>query len=218
MIQQVPSFNEALLDKLVTHFGVTRHMKDGGYILPDGRLLNLQRSDINNRQFHRAVAALMPEDMLGICDEITIINLMAATGAIRYEARGRVHVAVEPTRQQRRKLFDIMKYSVHSYRVIVSDSNGATMGDQMFQSPQAHELLHFFNNCFSSEQKQYRDDEFYVTEERDYCVLVFRPEQRRIGRYDLKTNTYTIDPRFEGVLDVFEDKISQLNIFERCAN
>lgn len=206
-IQQRPNFNEALLSKLVTHFGVTRHVKDGGYILPDGRLLNLQRSDMNNRQFHRAVAALMPEEMLGIIDEITIVNLMASTGAIRYEARGRVHVAVKPTQLQRRRLFDIMKYSVHSYRVLVSDLNGATIGDQMFQSPQAHELLHFFNRCFSSAQKQYRDDEFYIIEDQGDYIFTFRPEQRQIGRYQSNTNTFTIVPEFEGSLAMFKQQV-----------
>ncbi len=144
MIQQEQQFNEMLLDKLVAHFGVTRFSKDGGYILQDGSLLNLQRSDMDNRQYHRAVAALLPKEMHGICDEITIVNLMTATGIIRYEARGRVHVAVKPTQLQRRKLFEIMKYSEHSYRILVSDSNGATIGDQSFKSPQAHELLQFF--------------------------------------------------------------------------
>ncbi|PSW06901.1 hypothetical protein [Photobacterium lipolyticum] len=208
-IQQVPNFNEALLSKLVTHFGVTRHVKDGGYILPDGRLLNLQRSDMENRQFHRAVAALMPEEMIGIIDEITIVNLMASTGAIRYEARGRVHVAVKPTQLQRRKLFDIMKYSVHSYRVLVSDLNGATIGDQMFQSPHAHELLDFFNRCFSSAQKQYRDDEFYLSKELDDYIFTFRPEQRQIGRYKSSTKTFTILPEFEGSLAMFKQQVTK---------
>ncbi|WP_299018759.1 hypothetical protein [uncultured Photobacterium sp.] len=212
MVQAVQNNNQALLNKLVAHFGITRFTKDGGYILPDGRLLDLQRSDMDKRQYHRAIAALLPEEMLGACDEITIINLMATTGVIRYESRGRVHVAAEPTQTQRRKLFDIMKYSVHPYRVIASDANGATIGDQMFQSPQAHELLQFFNCCFASGQKQYRDDEFYVMEERGNYVFVFRPEQRRIGRYVASTNVYNIEPKFEGSLNLFKTKISSLNL------
>ncbi|MDX1301280.1 hypothetical protein [Photobacterium sp.] len=208
-IQQVINFNDALLSKLEAHFGITRHIKDGGYILPDGRLLNLQRSDMENRQFHRAVAALMPQEMVGIIDEITIVNLMASTGAIRYESRGRVHVAVKPTQLQRRKLFDIMKYSVHSYRVLVSDLNGATIGDQTFQSPHAHELLNFFNRCFSGEQKQYRDDEFCLREELDDYTFTFRPEQRQIGRYQSSTKTFIILPEFEGSLAMFKQQVEK---------
>lgn len=207
MVQEV--HNKELLDKLVAHFGITRFTKDGGYILPDGRLLDLQRSDMDKRQYHRAIAALLPEEMHGACDEITIVNLMAVTGVIRYEARGRVHVAAEPTQLQRRKLFDIMKYSVHSYRVIVSDSNGATIGDQMFQSPQAHELLRFFNHCFKAGQKQYRDDEFSLAEDGGDFTFSFRPEQRCIGRFQSKTATFTIQPEFEGALEIFKRKVSE---------
>jgi len=209
MIQQEQEVNEALLDKLIAHFGVTRFSKDGGYILQDGSLLNLQRSDMDNRQYHRAVAALLPKEMHGICDEITIVNLMTATGIIRYEARGRVHVAVKPTQLQRRKLFEIMKYSEHSYRVLVSDSNGATIGDQFFKSPQAHELLQFFDRCFSDGQKQYRDDEFYVSEEQGDIIFTFRPEQRQIGRYQPSSRTFTIMPEFGGSLTLFKEQVGK---------
>ena len=212
MVQEVNNYKKELLDKLVEHFGITRFTKDGGYILPDGRLLDLQRSDMDKRQYHRAIAALLPEEMHGACDEITIVNLMAATGVIRYEARGRVHTATEPTQLQRRKLFDIMKYSVHGYRVIVSDPNGATIADQMFQSPQAHELLHFFNRCFSDGPKQYRDDEFSLAEEQGDYVFIFRPEQRSIGRYQSSTDSFTIQPDFKGALVLFKKKVDERQV------
>lgn len=212
MDRAVQNNNQALLDKLVEHFGLTRFTKDGGYILPDGRLLDLQRSDMDKRQYHRAIAALLPQEMHGACDEITIINLMAATGVIRYESRGRVHVAAEPTQTQRRKLFDIMKYSVHPYRVIASDTNGATIGDQMFQSPQAHELLHFFNQCFSGSLKEYRDDEFCVMQEHNDYVLVFRPENRIASRYSVNSGTYTTEPGFDDVLALFKKKLAKIKI------
>ena len=200
------NYNE-LLDKLVEHFGITRFIKDGGYILPDGRLLDLNRSDMDKKQYHRAIAAFLPQEMHGACDEITIVNLMAVTGVIRYEARGRVHIAAEPTPQQRRKLFEIMKYSVHGYRVIVSAHNGATIGDRMFQSPQAHELLHFFNHCFSAEAKQYREDEFSITEEQSGYIFIFRPEQRRVGHYQSVTDTFIIQPEFNDLLPFFKQQV-----------
>lgn len=209
MIQKEKKFSEELLDKLVAHFGVTRSNKDGGYILPDGSLLNLQRSDMDNKQYHRAVAALLPEEMQGGCDEITIVNLMTATGIIRYEARGRVHVAVKPSQLQRRKLFEIMKYSEHSYLVFVSDQTGATIGEQTFKSPQAHELLQFFERCFSGEQKQYRVDEFYVSQEQDDFIFTFRPERRQIGRYHSSTGEFTIKPEFEGSLTMFKQQVEK---------
>ncbi|OLQ69971.1 hypothetical protein BIT28_10525 [Photobacterium proteolyticum] len=210
MIQQEQQFNDVLLDKLVAHFGVTNIKKDGGYILRDGSLLNLNRSDLSNRQYHRAVAELLPKEMHGACDEITIVNLMTATGIIRYEARGRVHVATKPTQPQRRKLFEIMKYSEHSYRVLVSDTNAATIGDKNFKSPQAHELLQYFEGCFSGNQQQYRDDEFGISKEQDDIIFTFRPAQRQIGRYQPSTRTFTIMPEFEGSMALFKEKTAKL--------
>ncbi|MFM2479899.1 hypothetical protein [Celerinatantimonas sp. YJH-8] len=208
MVQSDPNFAEYLLNRLIENFGVTHSNKDGGYILPDGRLLNLQRSNLSLKQYHRAVAALLPEDMQGICDEITIVNLMVATGVIRYEARGRVHVAVKPTQPQRQKLFNIMKYSEHDYLVLVSDKTAATIGEQRFKSPQAHELLQFFERCFSEQGKQYRADEFSLCPEEDGYGLIFRPGQQQIARYFCTTGAFVIQSDFTGVKALFKQKIA----------
>ncbi len=199
---------DELLGKLVKRFGVTSSNKDGGYLLPDGSLLNLQRSIKSNKQYHREVAALLPEEMQGACDEITIVNLMIATGAIRYEAKGRVHVASEPTQAQRRKLFDIMKYSEHDYLIIVSDRNAATIGEQRFKSPQAHELLQFFNQCFNGEQRQYRTDEFSIHKNGDEYILTFRPGQSLAAHYNATSDTFTVQPDFEGILHFFRQQLA----------
>jgi hypothetical protein len=203
---------QMLIDKLVEHFGITQFSKDGGYILPDGRLLDLQRSDTKNHQYHRSIAELVPKSMHGLCDEITIVNLLSATGAIRYENKGRVHVAAPPTEAQRRKLFSLMKYSVNPYRVMVSDINGATIGEATFQSPQAHELLDFFSGCFSSTKKTYRKDEFYVTKEDNDYILIFRTNNRKIGRYSSLTSEYQIEPNFSDAMDLFKEKLLELQV------
>ncbi len=210
MAMEQHELKQELLDKLIDHFGVTDSNKDGGYILPDGHLLNLNRSDLTIKQYHRTVAALVPDNMQGICDEITIVNLMTVTGIIRYEAKGRVHVAAKPTQLQRRKLFDIMKYSQHDYLVHVSDQTGATIGELRFKSPAAHELLQFFERCFSPEhKKQYRHDEFSIDRQGQEFRLTFRPSSEEIGRYDSDSETFTINPEFEGILPLFKQKIEQ---------
>lgn len=201
---------KALLDGLISYFGITSRIRDGGYLLPDGRFLDLQRSDLDKRQYHRAIAACIPEELIGKCDEITIVNVLAATGVIRYESSGRVHVAKAPTMIQRRKLFDLMKYSVHRYQVIVSDINGATIGERFFQSPQAHELLNFFNECFSTQAQQYRDDEFYSCEREGEFVFIFRTDHRVIGHYVPETDQFTIEPSFQGALPLFESQVRAL--------
>ncbi|UXH99889.1 hypothetical protein [Photobacterium sp. TY1-4] len=204
---------EALISQLVSHFGVTRIQKDGGYVLPDGNLLNLQRSDLDHRQYHRAVAALLPKEMQGACDELTIVNLMVATGIIRYEARGRVHTAVKPTQAQRRRLFELMKYSEQGFRVIASDCNGATIGDQMFKSPAAHELLRFFSGCYDSNQKVYREDEFGIQPTAQGFRLMFRPAHREIGFYEPETGTMTLIPEFSDVMSLFRQQVAQYQVF-----
>ncbi|UTV29161.1 hypothetical protein [Photobacterium atrarenae] len=214
MDKEVQQNCDRLISALVTHFGVTRVQQDGGYILPDGRLLNLHRSDTDNRQYHRAVAALLPAEMQGACDELTIVNLMVATGVIRYEARGRVHTAVKPTQSQRRKLFELMKYSEQWFRVIASDSNGATIGDEVFKSPPAHELLQFFSACYDDSQKVYREDEFGIQPTDTGFALMFRPAQRQIGVYESDSDTMTVIPEFSNLLSLFERRVAQYQVFE----
>ncbi len=209
MLETYNEYNQELIDKLINYFGVTNSKNNGGYILPDGSLLNLNRADRSVKQYHREVTALLPEEMRGVCDEITIINLMTATGAIRYEAKGRVHVAAEPTQAQRRKLFDIMKYSEHDYLVYVSDRTSATIGEARFKSPQAHELLQFFNSCFKQDaKKRYRDDEFSVNREADDYSLTFRTSGETIAHFHAADNQFVVNPEFTGIQPLFEQKIA----------
>ncbi|CAG9000598.1 MAG: hypothetical protein CENE_02598 [Candidatus Celerinatantimonas neptuna] len=207
-IQPDQMLAKELLDKLINHFGVTTSSKDGGYILPNGELLNLNRSNLSAKQYHRAVTELLPEDMRGICDEVTIVNLMVVTGIIRYEATGRVHVAMNPTAAQRSRLFSIMKYRDNDYLVMVSDKTAATIGERRFKSPSAHELLEFFEHCYH-DKKQYRVDEFALSKEGEDYILTFRPSQQAIARYDASTKQFTAQPNFEDVLELFRQQIAK---------
>jgi hypothetical protein len=198
---------QSLLDTLIAHFGVTPSNKDGGYILPNGTLLNLKRSNLSSKQYHHEVAKLLPEEMRGHCDEITIINLMIATGIVRYEAKGRVHAATLPTMAQRRKLFEIMKYSENDYLMYVSAPNAATIGETRLKSPQAHELLQFFEGCFSAKQRQYRADEFSVSQDGDELRLTFRPAQQLVASYDPASQKMTTAQGFEDVIELFKQLI-----------
>lgn len=214
MDKEVQQNRDTLISKLVAHFGVTPVQKDGGYILPDGSLLNLQRSDMDHRQYHRAVTALLPAEMQGACDELTIVNLMVVTGLIRYEARGRVHTAVKPTQVQRRQLYELMKYSEQRFRVIASDGNGATIGDAVFKSPPAHELLQFFSACYDDDQQEYREDEFGIQPTDTGFELMFRPAQRQIGVYESDSDTMTVLPEFSNLLSLFERRVAQYQALE----
>jgi hypothetical protein len=200
---------KAIIDRLVDHFGITEFSKDGGYILTDGRLLDLQRSVDEKKQYHRVIAELLPPEMKGISDEMSIVNLLVSTGVIRYEPTGRVHVAAFPTAEQRRKLFEIMKYSVNNYRIIVSDVNGATLGDQTFRSPAAHELRNFFSASFSSDNRQYLDDEFTLRREGDDWLMIFRSDKRVIGRYFSADGSFQLSDDFVAAKPLFEKLIQR---------
>ena len=67
MVQTNKEYNQELIEKLINHFGIIESKNNGGYILPDGSLLNLNRTDKSIKQYHREVAALLPEEMQGIC-------------------------------------------------------------------------------------------------------------------------------------------------------
>ena len=199
-----------IIEKLVKYFGTTEIKKDGGYILKDGRLLDLQRSIPEKKQYHRKIADLLPSEMRGPSDDVSIVNLLVMTGVLRYESRGRVHVASPPTLEQRRRLFDIMKYSLHEYRIMVTDINGATIADEMFRSPAAHELRDFFDRSFSNEHRRYLEDEFMIHREGDDCQLIFRLDQRVIGRYESNSGEYRLSGDFNGVMPVFQKLVNQM--------
>lgn len=201
---------QQVIERLIAHFGLTGMKKDGGYILPDGRLLDLQRSDIEKKQYHRVISQLIPEELKGISDEISIVNLLVLTGIIRYEPTGRIHVAHPPTQEQRKCLFDLMKYSVHEYRIIVSDTNGATIGDQSFRSPAAHELKAFFAAVFAAGHEGYKSDEFTLRKNGGNWDFIFRSDNRVIGSYFPKTHHYELDDSFSGAKAIFVELVERI--------
>ncbi|MGX9419398.1 hypothetical protein ACWU4D_18920 [Vibrio sp. WJH972] len=201
-----------IIEKLVKYFGTTEITKDGGYILKDGRLLDLQRSIPQKKQYHRKIADLLPPELKGTCDDVSISNLLVTTGVLRYEARGRVHVASPPTIEQRRRLYNMMKYSVDEYRVIVTDVNGATIADEMLHSPAAHELKDFFDRSFSIEHRHYLEDEFAVEPDGPDCRLVFRLDHRVIGKYESKSGEFYLLDDFFGAMPVFETLIDKMKL------
>jgi hypothetical protein len=203
------SKEKEIIDKLVEYFGTTEFTKDGGYILTDGRLLDLQRSVPAKKQYHRKIADLLPPEIKGVSDDVSIVNLLVSTGVIRYEPTGRVHVATPPTMEQRRRLYEIMKYSVNHYRIIVTDINGATIADQMFRSPAAHELRDYFNKSFSLDQRRYLEDEFTVEEGDGVWHFIFRLDQRVIGEYEPNSDKYLLSDDFYGAMPIFETLINR---------
>nr|WP_086940522.1 hypothetical protein [Thaumasiovibrio occultus] len=164
-----------IIDTLQHHFGTTDWLNRGGYLMPDGQLLDLQRDNRALKQFHQAVTQLLPQAMQTEVAELTIIRMMALTGIIRYEAKGRLHLATPPTSAQRQRIFQLMKYSVNPFSMVISHATGITLAERRFTSPAAHELLAFYQAVFDHQQYQLNREEIVCRQHENKWQWVFRP-------------------------------------------
>ncbi|WP_087016384.1 hypothetical protein [Thaumasiovibrio subtropicus] len=198
-----------LLAKIECHFGTTEWISSGGYILPDGRLLDLKRSKAEQKQFHRAIAELLPEAMLSVADEVSIIHVMAATGIIRYEAKGRLHLVKMPTPAQRQRIFSIMKYSVNPFQVMISHPCGVSLAQETFHSPSAHELLSFYEAALDEYRADLWLDEFGIRETDTHWQFVFRPTCQVVGQYHKISTHYYLDANYLAFTATFDELLVQ---------
>ncbi|WP_413112488.1 hypothetical protein [Thaumasiovibrio sp. DFM-14] len=170
-----------LIDTVEAFFGTTNWVSRGGYILPDGRLLDLKRSDQDKKLFHHVVISLLPTNMRSAAAEVSIIRLMAETGIIRYEPRGRAHLATMPTPAQRQRLFQIIKYSQSPFQIFISHTSGVTLAQKTFHAATAYELLQFYESAFAANSADYWCEEFSLLADTTQWRLLFRPSQQIVG-------------------------------------
>ncbi len=179
--------------------------------MPDGRLIDLQRSEVDKKRFHRAIAVILPDHMQSVADEVSIINVMSETGIIRYEAKGRLHLATMPTPQQRQRIFSMMKYSVNPFCVMVSHRCGATLAERCFHSPSAHELLMFYSSALNTDYSAHVRDEFTLRDDTTHWSIVFRPAKQVVGRVCKNSRYYYIDANYVKFCDLFEGFLVNMN-------
>ena len=92
-------------DRLIELLGLTNNIHEAGYILPDGRLLHLNRSNCFKRKNHLDILKLLPayRGQEHSITETDMIAFMAKEQLVRFCIDGKIHTAVKPTSKQLRK-------------------------------------------------------------------------------------------------------------------
>ena len=99
-------------DILIEKLGLTNNIKEAGYILPDGRLLHMNRSNSFKRKNHLDILKLLPafKGQEHSIIDTDMIAFMAKEKMVRFCIDGKIHTAVKPTSQQLRKIYNAVAY------------------------------------------------------------------------------------------------------------
>lgn len=198
-------------DKLIEVLGITKNIKEAGYILPDGQMLHLDRSNCFKRQNHLDVLKLLPA-FLGKEHSIIdtdMIAFMAKEQLVRFCIDGKIHTAVKPTSIQLRKIYSILAYRSNSFEIILSNAAGMTLAQHRVSGPSMSALVQIFKAYAPEEQGHFSEDEFCIDEDEKYFMLIFRPTMKVIGKINKKSKRIKIDPQFKEATSLFIRLIKQ---------
>lgn len=189
---------------LIDHFGLSTSAKDVGFILPDGRMLNLQRWYPDRRRNHvDAVAVLYGRPPSGKqWNEVDLIELMAELHLLRFCLKGEIHAANPPTRGQIRKLYSLVAYRSNVFEVLISNAQGATMARTELISPTMENILNLFK-IYSDNAVHLSEDEFGIEDRGAHYSFVFRPNQQTVGRYLKNSGVVEMNPLFDQAKPLF---------------
>ncbi len=198
-------------DKLIEVLGLTNNINEAGYILPDGRLLHLDRSNCFKRKNHLDVLKLLPA-FLG--KEHTIIDtdmiaFMAKEQLVRFCIDGRIHTAVKPTSEQVRKLYSVVAYRSNPFEIIISNAAGMTLEQHTVSGPSMNALVKIFDRYSSVKQDDFNEDEFCIEEEEKYFTLTFRPAMKTVGRMNKNSKMIKMEPLFKEATQLFMRLVKQ---------
>ena len=191
-------------DKLIEILGLTNNINEAGYILPDGRLLHLERSNSFKRKNHLDVLKLLP-DFLGQEHSIIdtdMIAFMAKEQLVRFCIDGKIHTAVKPTPEQLRKIYSVLAYRSNPFEIIISNAAGMTLSQHTVSGPSMSTLVDIFKE-YSATNTQLSEDEFCIEENEKYFKLIFRPAMKSVGRMSKKSNMIKIEPQYKEATQLF---------------
>lgn len=206
--QQVPVSDT---DKLIEVLGLTNDIREAGYILPDGRLLHLDRSNCFKRKNHLDVLKLLP-DFLGQEHSIIdtdMIAFMAKEQLVRFCIDGRLHTAVKPTPTQLRKIYTTLAYRSDPFEVIISNESGMTLAQHTISGPTMGALVEIFSTYDNKQHSDFSEDEFCIEEDDTHFILIFRPAMKAIGRYNKKSQMLKMEEGFKEASSLFIHLIKQ---------
>jgi len=202
---------ESDTDKLIKLLGLTNDIHEAGYILPDGRLLHLDRSNSFKRKNHLDVLKLLP-DFLGQEHSIVdtdMIAFMAKEKLIRFCIDGRLHTAVKPTSIQLRKIYTTLAYRSTPFEVIISNEAGMTLSQHTISGPTMGALVKIFSTYDLKEHGDFPEDEYCISEDETHFSLVFRPAMKTIGKFNKKSSMIKMEEGFKEASSLFMRLIKQ---------
>jgi hypothetical protein len=200
-------------DKLVAVLGLTHNINEAGYILPDGRLLHLDRSNTFKRKNHLDVLKLLPS-FLGQEHSIIdtdMIAFMAKEQLVRFCIDGKIHTAVKPTSAQLRKIYSVLAYRSNPFEIIISNAAGMTLAQHRVSGPSMSVLVNIFSAYQPSGQGHFSEDEFCVEENETYFKMIFRPAMKTVARMNKHSKMIKIEPLFKETTPLFMKLVKQLN-------
>jgi hypothetical protein len=199
-------------DKLIKILGLTNNINEAGYILPDGRLLHMNRSNTFKRQNHLDVLKLLP-DFVGQEHSIIdtdMIAFMAKEHLVRFCIDGKIHCAQKPTAIQLRKIYSVLAYRSNSFEIILSNPLGMTLSQHTVSGPSMGTLVNIFKKYDEVIKDQLAEDEFCVEENEDCFRLIFRPTMKYIGKMNKKSKMLRMDPQYKEVTSLFVKLIREI--------
>ena len=192
-------------DQLIEILGLTNNINEAGYILPDGRLLHLDRSNCFKRKNHLDVLKLLP-DFVGQEHSIIdtdMIAFMAKEQLVRFCIDGKIHTAGKPTATQLRKIYSVLAYRSNPFEVILSNPTGMTLAQHTVSGPSMGALVNIFKEYDKTVPAHLSEDEFCIEEDEKYFQLFFRPKMKNIGRMNKNSKMIKMDPQYTEVTKLF---------------
>lgn len=199
-------------EKLIEVLGLTNSIHEAGYILPDGQLLHMNRSNCFKRKNHLDVLKLLPA-FLGKEHSIIdtdMISFMAKEQLVRFCIDGRVHTAVKPTSQQLRKIYTTLAYRSTPFEIIISNAAGMTIVQHSVSGPSMATLVKIFSYYDSQNEGQFCEDEFSIEEQEKFIKLIFLPAMKTVGQFNKNSKIIKIEPQFKEATKLFLKLIKEL--------
>lgn len=104
------------IKKLIEIYGLTDKSNEAGFILPDGRMINLKRN-LENKIHHRDVLPFL--NIEG--DHYNLNHFLRNERIVRFCLNGVIHIENRPTEEQLSQLIKMIKYRAYPFELMCSN-------------------------------------------------------------------------------------------------
>jgi hypothetical protein len=167
--KRVMSGEQKVMRKATRELGVTENFLTAGFIMPNGRMIDLQargssgwgsgRRDLDHREINRFIEKPNPVDPHSATENLTyantqlrIIRVATTTDPRTGMKNGYVHCYVEPTKAQYKKLIDLFDFC-DGEKVVdcMRDENWGSLAHQEFDARKStYAAIQFIKNYYAS--------------------------------------------------------------------